>query len=75
MNRSPATVLQAPEKVMKAVSASASRYAMIHQVLRDAIVNGTARHGLVLLEAPLADCSAPAACRCAKRWTCCMPKA
>ena len=40
---------------MKAVSASASRYAMIHQVLRDAIVNGTARHGLVLLEAPLAE--------------------
>ncbi|MCU1728330.1 GntR family transcriptional regulator [Pseudomonas sp. 7P_10.2_Bac1] len=40
---------------MKAVSASASRYAMIHQVLREAIINGTARHGLVLLEAPLAD--------------------
>lgn len=55
MRESPATVLQAPEKVMKAVSASASRYAMIHQVLRDAIVNGTARHGLVLLEAPLAE--------------------
>ena len=55
MRESPATVLQAPEKVMKAVSASASRYAMIHQLLRDAIVNGTARHGLVLLEAPLAE--------------------
>ena len=40
---------------MKTVSASASRYAMIHQILRDAIVNGTARHGLVLLEAPLAE--------------------
>ncbi|MGH8408264.1 MAG: GntR family transcriptional regulator, partial [Pseudomonas sp.] len=40
---------------MKAVSASASRYAMIHQVLRDAITHGTARHGLVLLEAPLAE--------------------
>ena len=40
---------------MKTVSASASRYAMIHQILRDAIVNGTARYGLVLLEAPLAE--------------------
>lgn len=55
MRESPATVLQSLEKAMKAVSASASRYAMIHQVLRDAIVNGTARHGLVLLEAPLAE--------------------
>lgn len=34
---------------------TASRYAMIRQVLRDAIVNGTANTGLVLLEAPLAE--------------------
>ncbi|MEB0046715.1 MULTISPECIES: GntR family transcriptional regulator [unclassified Pseudomonas] len=44
---------------MKAVSAeaprTASRYAMIYQVLRDAIIQGTALQGLVLLEAPLAD--------------------
>lgn len=44
---------------MKLMSAepprTASRYAMIHQVLRDAIVNGAAAHGLVLLEAPLAE--------------------
>jgi DNA-binding GntR family transcriptional regulator len=36
-------------------SRTASRYAMIRQVLRDAIVNGAAAHGLVLLEAPLAE--------------------
>ncbi len=44
---------------MKAVSAedprTASRYAMIRQVLRDAILQGTALQGLVLLEAPLAE--------------------
>jgi DNA-binding GntR family transcriptional regulator len=44
---------------MKSMSAedsrTASRYAMIRQVLRDAIVNGAAAHGLVLLEAPLAE--------------------
>ncbi|SFB48895.1 DNA-binding transcriptional regulator, GntR family [Pseudomonas sp. NFIX10] len=34
---------------------TASRYAMIHQVLRDAITEGTALQGLVLLEAPLAE--------------------
>jgi len=47
------------EKRMKSMSAedsrTASRYAMIRQVLRDAIVNGAAAQGLVLLEAPLAD--------------------
>lgn len=36
-------------------SRTASRYAMIRQVLRDAIVNGDLAPGLVLLEAPLAD--------------------
>ena len=68
MRESPATVLQAPEKAMKAVSASASRYAMIHQVLRDAIVNGTARHGLVLLEAPLLIIAMWFAARAADQW-------
>ncbi|WHS62457.1 GntR family transcriptional regulator [Pseudomonas sp. G2-4] len=36
-------------------SRTASRYAMIRQVLRDAIVNGDVAQGLVLLEAPLAE--------------------
>lgn len=47
------------EKRMKSMPAedsrTASRYAMIRQVLRDAIVNGAAARGLVLLEAPLAE--------------------
>ncbi|WP_428842795.1 GntR family transcriptional regulator, partial [Pseudomonas palleroniana] len=34
---------------------TASRYAMIRQLLRDAIVNGEVAQGLVLLEAPLAE--------------------
>ncbi len=47
------------EKRMRSMTAedyrTASRYAMIRQVLRDAIVNGEVAQGLVLLEAPLAE--------------------
>ncbi len=34
---------------------TASRYAMIREVLRNAILSGAAANGLVLLEAPLAE--------------------
>ncbi|EPN02595.1 GntR family transcriptional regulator, partial [Pseudomonas syringae pv. actinidiae ICMP 19070] len=36
-------------------SRTASRYAMIREVLRNAIVSGVAAKGLVLLEAPLGE--------------------
>jgi len=55
MRESPATDPFDPENPMKAVSASASRYAMIHEVLRGGITHGTARQCRVLLEAPLAE--------------------